>query len=139
MKWVEKLVTGRFRPLRAVEWIVSVCTLIGGVYVFTPIYRLSAQANGPGIIAQAVASPYLVLLFAAFLIIGSVLVIIGLRQLKPQLKSAGWFIIMLTRFFQILTTWLTMGLLPITWIYPFTLLLIIFILWCSARVEVYRA
>lgn len=128
----------RFEPIRAIEWVIALFTLLGGAYLFTPIYRHSVAVNGPGVIADILSHPSMVLFWGGVLVIGAILVMIGLVKYKPQLRSAGWFLILLARIFQLLTTFLVSGLLPILWIYLMTLIWVITILWAVARIEVNR-
>jgi hypothetical protein len=136
MKVFDKYVSAAISPLRAIEWAIATMTLVGGLYIFSPLYETSKALHGPSAFVSALSHPYIILFFGAVLVVSSVLVMVGLKTNKPQFKSAGWFAIILCRFFQILTTWIAVGLLPLLWIYPFTLTLVIIILWGCSRAEV---
>lgn len=120
-------------PIRNIEWVIAICTFLGGLYIFSPLYDLSIARVGMSPFASALSNPASILLWGAVLLVGATLVMIGLYRGAPKLKSVGWFAIFLARFFQILTTWLVVGFLPITWIFPFTILLVVIILWAKAR------
>ena len=142
MRLIEKLFGGvdpQRNILRAIEWVIATCTLIGGIYIFTPLRAASAAVNAPTAFASALTSPYSIFVWGLILVIGAIAVMIGKITKRPQYKSFGWFAIFLARFFQILTTILAVGFLPITWIYPFTIMLIVILLWLRARYEVYQA
>lgn len=126
------------RPLEIIEWVIASFTLIGGIYLFSPIYQISLRQNGLSAVAAAMNHPYVVLFWAAVLIVGAFFVLVGLWRDIPQFKSIGWFSIILARLFQILTTILVIGILPITWIYPLTITCVIVVLWVVARLEVRR-
>ena len=123
-------------PIRAIGWVIAIFTLVGGAYIFTPLYTHSVAKNGLGVVASVFSHPALVFVFGAVLVISSLMVIFGLWKGIPRIKSAGFFGILLTRFFQVLTTFMVSGFLPITWIYPMTIVFILIILWAHARWEV---
>lgn len=124
------------RPVRSIEWVISFFTFIGGLYIFSPLYSVSVDQNGLGVLAGTFSHPIMILFWGAILLVGAILVMIGLWRKKPQLRSMGWFSIFLARTYQILTIFLVVGLYPITWIYPMTLTVIVVILWAVARYEV---
>lgn len=134
--WAKKNRPTSIEPIRAVEWVIAVCAAVGGIYVFTPLYELSVLEHGPRAFAAALSHPAFIVFWGILILIGAILVIVGLYENKPQLKSVGWFTIILARFFQLLTIWTVLGLLPLTWIYPFTLMLVMIVLWGKARVDV---
>jgi len=136
MRLIEKVLAIGSDPIRNIEWVIAICTLLGGLYIFTPLYDLSIARVGMSPFAAALANPISIFLWGAVLLVGAGLVIFGLVKNEPRFKSAGWFTIMLARFFQILTTWLVVGFLPITWIHPFTVFAVILILWAKARRDI---
>lgn len=141
MRLVENLYEGNDPQktiLRSIEWIVAVCTLVGGIYIFTPLYAVSKASNGASLFASSLGHPLSIFLWGSLLLVGAILVIFGKLTKRPQVKSVGWFSIFLARFFQILTTILVQGFLPLSWIYPFTVMLIVMVLWLRARLEVYQ-
>lgn len=125
-----------FDPLRAIEWVIATCTFLGGLYIFTPLYALSKALGSTSALTQTLSHPAMIFFWGAVLLIGAILVLYGLALDKPQFKSAGWFAIIMARLFQILSTFVVAGLLPITWIYPTTIMLVAGILWWKARLEV---
>jgi|SRR6478735_8232280 len=139
---VERIIPDSINPLKffvySIKWVIAVMTLIGGAYLFTPLYEKSQTVNGSTPFADAISNPWSSYIWAGVLVVGSLLVIFGLVRDRPQIRSLGFFMIFLARFFQVLTTWLVVGLFPINWIYPFTLMLITIILWGMARTEVLK-
>lgn len=125
-------------PIRIIEWVVAICTFLGGLYLFSPLYAYSQYINGTSAVIATLTHPALIALWAVILLFGAAFVIIGLSWNKPQIKSVGWFTMILARFFQILSIWLTAGFLPLFWIYPFTVMLVMTVLWWVAWVEVTR-
>ncbi len=136
MRFVARFVPNSFNHVRTIEWVVSVFTFIGGLYLFTPLYTTSVAQNGLTAMATAFSHPLMVFLWGALLLVGALAVIFGLWKNKPQIKSIGWFSILLARFFQLLTTFMVAGFLPISWIYPLTVTTVVLVLWIVARLEV---
>lgn len=127
-----------FDPIRSIEWVIAIMTIAGGAFVFTPLYTVQTSQVGPSAVATALGHPAMIALFGALLLIGAFLVILGMVTELPHIRSGGWFVILMVRFFQVLTVWLTAGFYPISWIYPFTLALICLVLWAYARGQVMR-
>jgi hypothetical protein len=140
MSIVKRLFPAKIQPVQAavtaIEWIVAVCTLVGGAYLFTPLYEYSQSVNGKSSFSIALSHPISIGIWGAMLVLGAAFVIYGLLKNKPQYRSIGLFSIFLARFFQVLTTLLVSGFLPISWIYPFTIMLIVGVLWGLTRIEV---
>lgn len=132
------MVATRFDPLRIIEWVVALSTAIGGIYVISPLYDISVDLHGLSAFAQALSSTAMISLWGTVLLIGAILAIVGIVTKRDEVKSAGWFALVLARFFQLLTTWLTVGILPISWIHPFTVMMIAVVLWFWARYEVHK-
>src|SRR6478735_8122502 len=108
MRLLQKIPT-RIEPIRVIEWVIAVCTAAGGLYIFSPLYQTSRALHGPSAFSLALSHPLSIMAWGALLLVGAVLVMWGLHREKPQLKSIGWFAIILARFFQILTTWMVVG------------------------------
>lgn len=136
MKAPSKLTPSNYDPIRAIEWVIAILTALGGLYAFTPSYHHVTQTQ-PSALASALASPALVKVFAAVVIIGALILICGLAMHKVRLLSAGLFIILLVRIFQFLITVIVSGFFPFTpWIFLFTVTVIVFLLWLNVRLRV---
>lgn len=138
MRLLARIIPRSVDPIRAIEWVIAVFTLVGGTYLFTPLYGTSVSQNGLSALAQVFAHPAMILLWGALLVVSALLVMYGLWKNLPQVRSAGWFGIILARTFQLLTTFTVAGLLPISWIFPMTITVVVIVLWGNARVEVRR-
>lgn len=133
----QKLSPERFNPILVIEWVVALCTIVSPVFIFSPLYDESVSTNGPGLVAASLSDPHLIYIYAAILLVGSIMVMVGLIFKRAPIKSVGLFTILLIRFFQVLTTLLVEGFTPIGgWIFPLTILLIVCVLWINTRVEV---
>lgn len=138
MRLTSRFIPSSIDPIRSIEWVIAVFTFVGGTYLFTPLYQTSVAQNGLSSIAMVMSHPLMVLIWGALLLVSAVLVMVGLWKDLPQLKSAGWFGIIMARIFQLFTTFLVVGFLPITWIYPLTITVVVILLWGFARVEVIK-
>lgn len=119
--------------MRAIQLTIVLTTLFASAYVLSPIYSfgLSTQVSG---LATTLATPLLVRAWAAFIGVGAILAGIGIYKKNPRLRGYGWTMIFLARLYQVIAIWLAAGLLPLSWIYPFTLGIIVLILWARSRV-----
>ena len=133
-----KAITHQYNPIRTIEWIVASLTFLGGVYLFSPAYANSVAQHGPSPFTIIFTHPIMVIIWGSVLLVGAILVMFGLWRGKPQARSAGWFMVWLARLFQVIGQITAVGLLPLTWIYPFTLAAVIIVLWSVARAEVKR-
>lgn len=135
MKLLRGLSRIYFDPIRIIECILAFFTLMGGLYIISPLYENSVAKNGVTSFASALNHEYIVVLWGASLAVFSFLAIFGIYNRLPQLKSIGWFGIGLVRMFQSLTILFTSGMAPLSWAYPMTISFIAFVLWANARVE----
>ena len=124
-----------FDPIRIIECMLAFFTLLGGLYIISPLYEASVAENGTTSFARALNHEYIVVAWGAGLAAFSFFAVAGLYNRLPQLKSVGWFGIGLVRLFQSLTILFTTGAAPLSWAYPLTISCIAFVLWANARVE----
>lgn len=125
-----------FDPIRLIEWVVAIATAISGLHIFSPFYDPSLQSAGPGAIAAALHHPDFIYIYATVILIGAILLTVGLVLRNTGLRSSGLFIIFMVRFFQVLLTITAIGVQPITWIFPLTVMFVVVICWINARLEV---
>lgn len=128
----------RFNPVRDVEWVIIVFSALQAIYIFSPAYAQSIALNGLSPFAAALASQTLVYVFISGILITALMVAWGIYKNRPALRSAGMFGQFLFRLFNVLVTILSIGFLPITWIYAATTSAICVILWVAERIEVKR-
>lgn len=139
--------TRNFNPVRVIEWVFALFTLAGAGYILNPLYALAVRQNGRGVFAAALSDPIFIIFWSILLFLGAALVIGGLLvnqrlrieypTLRARLRASGWFCIFLARFFQVLTTVLTVGPLPLSpWIHILTLSAIACVLWLNAKAEI---
>ena len=139
MRWFAKVAEREFVPIRVIEWVVVMFTLFGGFYLFSTLVDIdTTQLVSP--LAISLANTYVVAFWGCVLFAGAIIVLIGLWKNKPQIKSVGWFTIVLARLFQILTIILAVGFFPLyTWFYAATITVVAIVLWAAARKEIRNA
>lgn len=120
-------------PLIVVEWIIVLVTLVGTLWLFFPLFSgvEFVQSNSP--IISIIAS-FLGILALAVVALGSnLLLIAGIVKRKAKWRSAALFTLGLLRLYAVLAGILINGLLPLTWLSSFGLMLICFYIWGRIR------
>lgn len=120
-------------PLIVIEWIIAIVTLVGGVYLLSPVFNVGLLVSLNSPIAQAVASSVGIIALAVISIFSALLLIAGIVNRKVKWRSAALFINGLVRLYAFLAGLLINGLLPLTWLSPFALMLITFYIWGRIR------
>lgn len=124
------------RTLKIIEWSVSGITLAGGIYS-----AVSQALDGPSptgsLIVTLMQSDYSGILWAAMLVFGAVLVMIGLAVDSSAMKRHGWLILVIARLFQVLGMIVISGFFPMTWIYPFTIMVVMGVLYYHNSLDRY--
>lgn len=122
-------------PLRIIEWILSALAIIGGAYVMSPLLTYSTAAFGAGAIAQTIAHPIGIFVFGFLLFASGVTLAIGLVNNNKKWRSAGLLMQIICRIYALLGTWITIGLLPLTWLSGAGLLAIAIVIYFVVRRE----
>lgn len=131
-----KFLTNPFSPVRAIEWVLVIASLLNGAYVFSPLFKYSVATHGATPFVAAFSNPAFVYVYAGLLVISALLIGWGLWKKKASYRSAGLFGQSLLRFFNVVTTILAAGFFPVSWIYAATLIPICIVLWITERIEV---
>ena len=131
-------ISTRFRPVQSIEWVLVVFSFFQGVYVFSPLYRYSVATNGATPFAAALMHPVVIYIFIGLLVISAAILAYGLVKNNPKLRAWGLFGQFLLRFYNVLTTILAVGFLPITWVYAATVVAIVVMLYITERVEIIK-
>lgn len=136
MKMVERLFPRHFDSIRIVEWVIAFYALVGGLLVYSPLYRLGTH-DAPGVIAALFNHPGASYAFAGLMVLAALCIMYGLVRQVPWIRSIGLFYLILLRTFQIVSVLVVEGGLPfIGWLYPLTLMTITLVLWINVRLEV---
>lgn len=134
MKWRRKLREVWDNSILCIEWVLAICSIITASYIFTPLYAIG-KAIRPSVLAMVLTHPLMISAWAAVVLIGGVLVILGLLLNRSSFRSSGWFLVFLARLYQVLATLIVAGVVPLQWFPSFTIGLIVLILWARARRE----
>lgn len=120
-------------PLIIIEWIISISTIIGGLYLLSPVWKLGYVLNSTGPIAQAVTSEIGIVAVAVFAIFTGLLVIAGIIKRKVAWRSAGLFLNGMLRLYALIAGILLNGLFPMTWLSSAVVMCIALYIWGRIR------
>ena len=111
-------------PLTIVEFIIAVASIIGGVYVASPLIIYSSLVNGATPLVAALAHPVALVAFGVLLALSGIIVIAGIFMHRYRWRANGLFLNILLRIYGIIVTFLIQGLLPLTWLATLTVTII---------------
>lgn len=120
-------------PLIIVEWILAIVIVIGSTYLFFPVLSGVELINSASPIAHAIASTIGLLALASISLFSGLLLVAGITKRKVKWRSAALFISGLVRLYAFLAGVLINGLVPLTWLSSFALMLITFYIWGRIR------
>lgn len=127
-----------YHPVREIEWVIVFTSLIQFIYVVSPLYQHSVAVNGLTPFAAALASPVLLYAYASGLAVSALIISYGIIKKSATVRSNGLFFQFLLRLFNVLTTILAAGFLPLYWIHAVTVMLVTLLLWVHERSQLYR-
>jgi hypothetical protein len=130
---MSRLTLSNTNPLRVIEFIIGLVTVISGIYVLSPLLDFSIDNNGPSPLVQALAGSLGITLFGLFYTASGVVLLAGLYKRKARWRALGLFWDGLTRLYVVIATLLIQGLTPISWVSGFTISLICFTLWLANK------
>lgn len=117
-------------PLRIVEYIIALTTVLGGLVLLTPLVLIPVPGVGdPEIVSLLLSRPGIIAV-AIFAIASGLLHAYGLKKRLMKWRANGLFLNALTRMYALIITWLP-GTVPavMPWESSFATLLIIIALW----------
>jgi hypothetical protein len=118
-----------------IKWIISLTSIVGGLYVMSPLLTLSTANYGAGALAQTIANPTGIFIFGFLFFASGALLAVGLIWDKKTLRAYGLFANILLRTYSLIGTWLTVGFLPLTWLSNLAVLLIAIVVYLAVRWE----
>ena len=124
------------RTLKIIEWSVAGITFAGGIYNGVAQFIDGPSPTG-SLMVTLLSSDYAGLLWSAMLVFGAVLVMVGLLSDSSAMKRNGWLILVVSRLFQVLGTIVISGFFPIAWIYPFTIMVVMGVLYYHNSLDRY--
>lgn len=129
---------GKFRfwgrnPLTIVEIAIGIFSMVGGLYVVSPLLSYSVAINGASPIIALLSHPFAIIGYGLLFIISGALIIAGVIKRRYTLRSWGLFLNILLRIYSLIGTFLLQGFLPLTWLNSFLVLIIALICWVAVR------
>jgi hypothetical protein len=118
------------RPIRQIEALMGLTSLIGAAYLFTPLYAIGHAAH-PSPLTTILTNS--ILIWGIVLALGAVLVLVGLFLESRRMRSTGLTLIFLSRLYQIIAIFIVVGPLPLQWLYPLTICLFCLVLRSHVR------
>jgi uncharacterized membrane protein YfcA len=129
----------RNTPLKIVEYIIAITTVVGGLFLLSPLVTIPLPGVGdPEIVKQILSRPGIIGLGIVAVIAGAAHGI-GLFREKFTLRSFGLFVNVLVRIYAILAGWLINGDIPLPFSPDVVLLFIVIVLWLTLRLEKWTA
>jgi len=123
------LVKAYAHPLVIIEVIIAVGLLVSGLYTMSWLYQPSATTP----LGQAIDSTYVRMIIGAFYASTALAIMAGAKRAKRTLEATGLFMASLSYGFMTLLRWLTIGFVPLTWVFSLTLMLIVAFLYFRIR------
>lgn len=120
-------------PLTIVELVIAISTIVGGLYVLSPLLDLSVMLNGASPFVQIVGHTTGLYIFGTFFLSSGAIMLIGFVRRDYHWRSVGLFMNIMARLYVLVTTIMINGLLPLTWLSPLTVLVIAIICYLVVR------
>jgi hypothetical protein len=118
-----------------IKWIISLTSIVGGLYVMSPLLTLSTANYGAGALAQTIANPTGIFIFGFLFFASGALLAAGLIWDKKTWRAYGLFANILLRIYSLIGTWLTVGFLPLSWLSNLAVILIAIVVYLAVRWE----
>lgn len=122
-------------PIKVIKWIISITSIVGGLYVMSPLLTYSSATFGAGALAQTIANPVGIFIFGFLFFASGALLAAGLIWDKKSWRAYGLFANILLRVYSLIGTWLTIGFLPLTWLSNLAIVLIAIVVYLAVRWE----
>jgi len=122
-------------PIKVIKWIISLTSMVGGLYVMSPLLTLSTVKYGAGALAQTIANPTGIFIFGFLFFASGALLAVGLIWDKKTLRAYGLLANILLRIYSLIGTWLTVGFLPLSWLSNLAVILIAIVVYLAVRWE----
>jgi hypothetical protein len=135
MKLPVRFDNNRRSPIKVIKWIIAITSIIGGLYVMSPLLTYSTATFGAGGLAQTIANPTGILVYGFLFFASGALLAAGLIWDKKSWRAYGLFANILCRTYTVIGTWLTVGFLPLTWLSNFAVLMIAIVVYLAVRWE----
>lgn len=125
-------------PLTVIEFVIGVTSIIGGLYVISPLLTVSTIVNGASPLVQTIGSQIGIGVFGTLFIISGCLMTLGIIRRNYRVRSIGAFLNMLLRIYALLANFLIQGFLPLTWMSSFVVLITVLVCWIVVKGMIIR-
>lgn len=112
-------------PITIIEGLISSITLVGGIYVLSPVLAVPAHFYTGSIVSQVVVSNLGIFAIGLFAILLSIWNLYAIYKRSYRQRAASTFAMAMLRLYVILATILIVGLFPLSWLSSFTIALIL--------------
>ena len=122
-------------PLTVVELIISLVTVVGGLYLLAllPLVLESIAALQLSAVMAVIASPVAILVLIFWILGFAILDIIGIAKQNYRMRYYGLFGMILSRIYGLIASILYNGIFPITWLPNLTIILIMVVCYFVVR------
>jgi hypothetical protein len=101
----------------------------------SPLLVYSTSIHGAGAIAQTITHPLGIFAFGFCFFLSGVILLVGLTRDLKKVRGYGLLGIIICRIYALLSTWLTIGFLPLGWLSSAGLIAIAIVLYLVIRWE----
>jgi len=122
-------------PLKVIKWIIAIVSIVGGLYVMSPLLQYSTAQFGAGGLAQTIANPTGIAIYGILFFASGALLMAGLIWDKKSWRAYGLLANIMLRIYSLIGTWLTVGFLPLSWLSNLAVILISIVVYFAVRWE----
>ncbi len=132
LRFVSKII---YNPIKSIQWIIAVQTIVGGIYLVSPLVEYVSNNVAPSALVQIISSSTGIAIVGIIFLLSGTILTIGLLKDKPQWRATGLFVSAGVRLYGLWAVWLINGFLPLTWLGNFTIMLITIVLYFVTKWE----
>lgn len=122
-------------PVTIIERVISLITLVGGIYVLSPILSVPAQYVTGSVVSQIVVSQVGILAIGLFASAFALWNLYAIHKRSYRQRAASTFAMAMLRLYVILATILIVGLFPLSWLSSFTIVIILSVCYLYDRAK----
>lgn len=120
-------------PLSATAFIIGVSTVVGGVYLLSPLLVISTVINGASPLVNVLGTGLGIWAFGLYFLASGIFLLLGLARNNVKFVRGGLLASILGRFYSILAYFIIIGPLPLTWLANLTVACISIVVWLALR------
>jgi len=120
-------------PLRIIKWFIAIQTILGGLYILSPLLGDILLASDSSVIAKTIVHPVGIAAVGIIFLVSGLILAVGLIRNKKSLVATGLFANILVRIYGLIGGWIINGFLPPSWLAGLTLLFICIVLYLFTK------